>query len=137
MTTPSLIARRRRHGPEPLPPGERRTHTISVRLNPTEVALLDAKRGRLARGEWMRAALLNRWPPAAPNPIAVAQWRALARVGSNLTQIAAAINSARFSGASLPSVADIRDVLLALRSTLLAARTDEEIDQERDEETDT
>jgi hypothetical protein len=60
----------------------------------------------------------------------VAQWRALARVGSNLNQIAAAINSARFSGASLPSVADIRDVLLALRSTLLAARTDEEIDQE-------
>jgi hypothetical protein len=58
MTTPSLIARRRRHGPEPLPRGERRTHTISVRLNPMELALLDAKRGRLARGEWMRAALL-------------------------------------------------------------------------------
>lgn len=131
----SLIARRRRHGPEPLPPGERRTHTISVRLNPTELALLDAKRGRLARGEWMRAALLNRWPPAAPNRIAVAQWRALARVGSNLNQIAAAINSARFSGASLPSVADIRDVLLALRSTLLAARTDVETDEEIDQET--
>ncbi|MBN8745835.1 MAG: mobilization protein, partial [Thiomonas arsenitoxydans] len=67
--------------------------------------------------------------------IALAQWRALARVGSNLNQIAAAINSARFSGASLPSVADIREVLLALRSTLLAARTDVETDEEIDQET--
>jgi len=128
MTTPSLIARRRRHGPAPLPPGERRTHTVSVRLNPTEVALLDAKRGRLARGEWMRAALLNRWPPSAPDPIAVEQWRALARVGSNLNQIAAALNSARLTGAAMPSITDIRDALLALRNTLLAARTDEEMD---------
>jgi hypothetical protein len=52
----SLIARRRLHGPEPLPPGERCTHTISVRLISTELALLDAKRGRLARGEPTRSA---------------------------------------------------------------------------------
>jgi hypothetical protein len=105
-----------------------------VRLNPAELAQFDAKRGRLARGEWLHAALLNRWPPAAPNPIAVAQWRASAATS---TRSAAAINSAWLLGASLPSVADMRDVLLALRSPLLAARTDEEIDQETDEEMDT
>ncbi|OZB72951.1 MAG: hypothetical protein B7X36_10795 [Thiomonas sp. 14-64-326] len=67
----------------------------------------------------------------------MAQWRALARVGSNLNQIAAALNSARLTGAAMPSLADIRDALLALRSTLLAARTDVETDEEIDQETDT
>lgn len=107
-------------------------HNVSVRLNPAELALLDAKRGRLARGEWMRAALLNRWPPAAPDPIAVAQWRALARVGSNLNQIAAALNRARLTGAAMPSLADIRDALHALRNSLLTARTDEQTNEEMD-----
>ncbi|WP_079419708.1 plasmid mobilization protein [Thiomonas intermedia] len=120
----SLIARRRRHGPEPLPASDLRSHCVSVRLNPAELALLDAKRGRLARGEWMRAAALHHLPPAPPNPIAREQWQQLARVGANLNQIAAAVNAARLSGAMLPDLADIRGALVELRSALITARND-------------
>jgi hypothetical protein len=118
----SLIARRRRHGPEPLPANDRRTHCVSVRLNPAELAQLDAKRGRLARGEWLRAAALHHLPPAPPGPVAVAQWQQLARVGANLNQLAAAINSARLSGAALPDLDAIRAVLVDLRNGLIGAR---------------
>ena len=119
---PSLIARRRRHGPEPLPAEALRAHCVSVRLNPAELALLDAKRGRLARGEWLRAAALHHLPPPPPDPIALDQWQQLSRVGANLNQIAAAINSARLSGAMLPDVGDIRAMLVELRSALITAR---------------
>ena len=119
---PSLIARRRRRGPEPLPSEDRRAHCVSVRINPTELALLDGKRGRLARGEWLRAAALHHLPPAPPDPIALDQWQQLARVGANLNQLAAAVNSARLSGAALPAVADIRAVLVDLRTALIEAR---------------
>jgi hypothetical protein len=95
---------------------------VSVRLNPAELALLDAKRGRLARGEWLRAAALHHLPPSPPDPIALDQWQRLARVGANLNQMAAAINSARLSGAMLPDVGDIRAVLVELRSALIQAR---------------
>ena len=119
----SLIVRRRRHGPEPLPPEDRRAHCVSVRLNPAELALLDARRGRLARGEWLRAAALHHLPPAPLGPVAAAQWQELARVGANLNQVAAAINSARLAGATLPDPADIRAVLMDLRNGLIGART--------------
>ena len=97
-----------------------------MRLNPAELALLDAKRGRLARGEWLRAAALHHLPPSAPDPIALDQWQQLARVGANLNQIAAAINSGRLSGARLPDVGDIRVVLVELRSALITARNRQE-----------
>ena len=123
---PSLIARRRRRGPEPLPEADLRSHCVSVRLNPTELAQLDAKRGRLARGEWLRAAALHRLPPAPPHPLALEQWQELARVGGNLNQIAAGINAARLSGAMLPDLADLRAVLVDLRSALIDARNSQE-----------
>ena len=123
---PSLIARRRRRGPEPLPSEDRRAHCVSVRLNPTELALLDGKRGRLARGEWLRAAALHHLPPAPPHPLAREQWQELARVGANLNQIAAAINAARLAGAALSDLDDLRAVLVDVRSALLNARNSQE-----------
>ena len=122
----SIIARRRRHGPEPLPAEALRAHCVSVRLNPAELALLDAKRGRLARGEWLRAAALHQLPSPPPDPIALEQWQQLSRVGANLNQIAAAINSARLSGAALPNVGDIQAVLVDVRTALIQARHHQE-----------
>jgi hypothetical protein len=52
----------------------------------------------------------------------VAQWQQLARVSANLNQLAAAINSARLSGAALPDLDAIRAVLVDLRNGLIGAR---------------
>lgn len=46
-----------RRGPVPLPPDEKRTHCVSVRLNGHELTELDIQRGRCQRGEWLRMAL--------------------------------------------------------------------------------
>jgi hypothetical protein len=123
----SLLARKRRHGPAPLALDERREHCVSVRLNREELASLDAARGRLARGEWLRMASLNpaklAATPRAPDPIALDQWRELARIGSNLNQLAHALNSARLSGVEAgPKIEDIRAALIDLRAALLCAK---------------
>lgn len=69
---------------------------------------------------------MHHLPPATPDPIALDQWQQLARVSGNLNQIAAVINSARLAGAVFPDLADIRGVLVGLRSALLNARDSRE-----------
>lgn len=81
--------RKRRHGPEPLPASEKRSLCVSVRLNAAELALLDEKRGRLARGEWLRMAALDVVPPVVPE-INQEAWFVLSKVAGNLSTLARA-----------------------------------------------
>ena len=39
-----------------------RSHCVSVRLNNEELTLLNEKRGRHRKGEWLRLSLLNKLP---------------------------------------------------------------------------
>lgn len=43
-----------------------RSHCVSVRLNDEELTLLNEKRGRHRKGEWLRLSLLNKLPAVVP-----------------------------------------------------------------------
>lgn len=64
-----------------------RTHCISVRLNNTELQLLNTKRGSMRKGEWLRMASLQKLPPVIP-AINTKAWIALTDISQKLNRIA-------------------------------------------------
>ena len=90
-----------------------RTHCVSVRFSPTELALLDSQRGRMRRGAYLRST----WGHNAPAPVPAINldaWRQLARAAANLNQLAYAVNSGR-----VPELSSIRAELATFRSALV------------------
>jgi len=85
--------KKRRFGPAPLDPAEKRRHCVSVRLNPGELARLDAERATVSmqRGEYLRAAAFDKLPPTIPEVNRKA-YSELSRTTSNLNQIAKHLN---------------------------------------------
>ena len=74
-------------------PEKKRTHTLSARFNDDEIRQITARRGRMTSGQWLRSASLGR---PIPNPIPEANgqaWAGLAKLASNVNQIAKALNS--------------------------------------------
>ena len=98
--------------------GERRTHTVSVRLSSAEVAQLDAarKEAGLQRGPYLRAAAFGYLQPTVP-AINLEAWTALARAAGNLNQIAR-----RSNAGDLVELSEVREQLRTLRVLLLAAK---------------
>ncbi|KAA0910810.1 plasmid mobilization relaxosome protein MobC [Pusillimonas sp. ANT_WB101] len=72
--------------------GEKRTHCVSVRLNASELKLLDMKRGALQRGAWMRLVVLQTTPKVIPS-LNIDHGLELARIGININQISHRLNS--------------------------------------------
>lgn len=110
--------RKRRHGPEPLPPDQQRRHSVSCGLTDAELVTLDARRGAVSRGEWLRLAAFAAPPRIVPEINRVA-WADLSRAAGNLNQMTKAINEGRWT----PS--DPRDAsaeLMELRASLEAVR---------------
>lgn len=64
MTKPTTTLRSRTG--QNVPEHELRTRCVSVRLTDVELASLDAKRGKMRRGEWMRVAALDKLPDTIP-----------------------------------------------------------------------
>lgn len=93
-----------------------RTHCVSVRLNDEELAILNAKRGTMKQGEWMRCAALDKLPPIVPEPN-IEKWQALARAAANLNQIARSLKDLK--GISDEQFAQVRKVLTDFRASLL------------------
>ena len=78
-------------------PQKKRTHTLSARFNDDEMRQINTRRGRMTSGQWLRSASLGR---AIPNPIPEANglaWAGLAKLASNVNQIAKALNSHDYS----------------------------------------
>jgi len=69
-----------------------RSYCISVRLNNEELSLLNTKRGRYRKGEWLRMASLQKLPPIIP-AINTEAWKALSEISQNLIRIALHIDS--------------------------------------------
>lgn len=63
-----------------------RTHCISVRLNHEELQLLNAQRGEKSKGEWLRLASLDKFPPVVP-PINVEAWKSLSEISQKLNTL--------------------------------------------------
>ncbi|MPY12310.1 plasmid mobilization protein [Arthrobacter bussei] len=116
---------------EPAGPRGERTKTVAVRLTPAEharwVAAAEAE-GRGQMGRWVRETVTARLEgrPAAAPVAAVGETRQmraeLARMGSNLNQIARALNISALGGAPAPALEDIARNLDAVRTQLGAVR---------------
>ncbi len=126
MTDQTPFPKKRRYGPAPKSASDRRWHSVSCRLTDEELATLDARRGKVRRGEWLRLAALSKPPRIVPE-LNRAAWVDLARSASNLNQITHAINSGSISSAGdLASVLDdLRHDLDALRLAMIGGRPDE------------
>lgn len=113
---------KRRHGPQPKPLEEQRRHGISCRVNDAELALIDQRRGKVSRGEWLRLAALSKPPRIVPEVNKVA-WADLARAAGNLNQLARAINEGRWPVENGPSaqatIMKMRAQLDAVRASLI------------------
>lgn len=112
----------------PAGPRGDRTKTVAVRLTPDEhaawVAAASAE-GRGQMGRWVRetvTARLENRPVAAPVSQAREMRAELARMGSNLNQIAKALNIAALGGAPAPGVQEIARSLDAARELLGSVR---------------
>lgn len=106
--------RAKRRGRTPVP--DPRTHCVSVRLNGDELNQLDNYRGKMARGEWLRCAGLDRLPAIIPEPN-IEKWQELARAASNLNQIAKILNGYR--GITDQQFEPVRKALVEFRDSLL------------------
>lgn len=129
------LTKRKRVGPTRLPVNEKRSHTVSVRLNDAELAALDTQRSpvQMQRGEYLRAAALHRLPPIIPETNQQ-QWIALSRSAANINQIARKLNE---SGFELSDVNLIKSELTVFRMGLIGTRSyhiDEDSGEELDDE---
>jgi hypothetical protein len=127
------VSKRRRRGPVPLDPDDKRHHTVSVRLNTGELDRLDSLRARVSmqRGEYLRAAALHQLPPTIPMVNREA-WAAMARLAGNLNQYQTAINEGRAHGYPRGFLADLRDAVKGLRRDLVGVKPANDEDSEEE-----
>jgi hypothetical protein len=108
--------------------GDKRTHCVSVRLSPTELSLLDDRRGRNQRGSYLRACLLDKLPPVIPQ-VNLSLHRDLGRALGNLSTISVAMRGGKY--VELPEVLQaVRD----LRLRLIVGQTEAQISYSQDDE---
>ncbi|MBE4990206.1 hypothetical protein INF61_22660 [Enterobacter cloacae complex sp. P18RS] len=69
-----------------------RSHCVSVRLNNEELTLLNEKRGRHRKGEWLRLSLLNKLPAVVP-AINFEAWKTLGEISQKLNKLVAHLDS--------------------------------------------
>lgn len=63
-----------------------RSHCVSVRLNNEELRLLNEKRGRHRKGEWLRMASLHKLPTVIPT-INLDAWKLLSEISQKLNKL--------------------------------------------------
>jgi hypothetical protein len=109
--------RRARRGIKHLPDEVKRGLCVSVRVNESELAQLDYRRGlvNMQRGEYLRVAAIDQLPPTIPE-VNLLAWRELSRSAANLNQIAKHLNQ----GGDL-EIEDIKNELSAFRQFLIGA----------------
>lgn len=76
-----------------------RSHCVSVRLNNEELTLLNEKRGRHRKGEWLRLSLLNKLPAVVP-AINIGAWKSLSDISQKLNKLVAHLDN-KSQGSSL------------------------------------
>lgn len=79
--------KKRGRGRKPVPLAEKQQHQVNSRLTDAELAYVDAHRGGVTRGEWLRRAAFGKPPTTIPE-INREAWTQLSRAASNLNQLA-------------------------------------------------
>ncbi|MGI8489941.1 hypothetical protein QWJ20_15585 [Pectobacterium sp. S5] len=96
-----------------------RCHCVSVRLNDEELSLLNEKRGRHRKGEWLRMAFLHNLPPVIP-PINLEAWKTLGEVSQKLNRLVAHLdNKGNDSPLSQTELFAVKRQISELRTNLI------------------
>ncbi|WP_227318675.1 hypothetical protein [Cedecea davisae] len=69
-----------------------RSHCVSVRLSNEELTLLNEKRGRHHKGEWLRLSFLNKFPAVVP-AINIEAWKSLGEMSQKLNRLIVHLDS--------------------------------------------
>jgi hypothetical protein len=111
------LNRKSRRGHPKLDDDDRRQECVSVRLNKPELAILEAKRGNLMKGEFLRMAALDQLPKVVPE-LNKDAWIELSRAASNLNQVAHKLNLDEYVDAD-----EIRRVFAEFRQKIIGIDT--------------
>ncbi len=100
-----------------------RKHCVSVRLNNDELQLLNTKRGETSKGEWLRLASLDKFPPIVP-PINIEAWKSLSEISQKLNILISHLES-KSDGSTLTKteIFAVKRQISELRSCLTASST--------------
>lgn len=90
--------KKRGRGRKPVPLEEKQRHQVNSRLTDAELAHVDAHRGGVTRGEWLRRAAFGHAPKTIP-ALNREAWIVLSRAAANLNQLAR--NSHTFTDVSV------------------------------------
>jgi hypothetical protein len=112
------MTQKRGRGRKPVPDDKKRKHAVTCRLTDEEQAHVEALRGAISAGEWIRRAALSAPPRIVPQLNREA-WAELSRAAANLNQIAKAVNI------DLEELVNVQEHLKAFRLALIGADQDE------------
>ncbi|UUE46358.1 hypothetical protein [Pectobacterium aroidearum] len=97
-----------------------RGHCISVRLNNEELSLLNERRGRHRKGEWLRMAFLHNLPSVIP-PVNLEAWKTLGEVSQKLNKLVIHLdNKGNGSSLSKTELFAVKRQIAELRANLIA-----------------
>ncbi|EKQ6538747.1 MULTISPECIES: hypothetical protein [Enterobacteriaceae] len=98
-----------------------RSHCVSVRLNDEELTLLNERRGRHRKGEWLRMAFLHNLPSVIPS-INLEAWKALGQISHKLNRLVAHLDSkSNDSSLSQTELFAVKRQISELRLNLITA----------------
>jgi hypothetical protein len=98
-----------------------RSHCVSVRLNDEELTLLNEKRGRHRKGEWVRLALIEKLPVTVP-PINLEAWKSLSEISQKLNKLVAHLdNKSQGSSLTQTELFAVKRQISELRMKLITA----------------
>ncbi|ACT12652.1 MULTISPECIES: hypothetical protein [Pectobacterium] len=96
-----------------------RSHCISVRLNNKELALLNERRGRHRKGEWLRMAFLHNLPVIIP-AINLDTWKNLGEISQKLNRLVTHLdNKGNDSSLSQTELFAVKRQISELRTNLI------------------
>ncbi|EEV6119371.1 MULTISPECIES: hypothetical protein [Bacteria] len=98
-----------------------RSHCVSVRLNDEELTLLNKRRGRHRKGEWLRLSLLNKLPAVVP-AINIEAWKILGEISQKLNKLVAHLdNKSQGSSLTQTELFAVKRQISELRMKLITA----------------
>ncbi|MEF2146386.1 MAG: hypothetical protein V3573_13150 [Desulfovibrionaceae bacterium] len=114
-----------KRGPIPKKDAELRKHQVNCRLTDQELQTLDAHRGGLSRGAWLRTAAMKR-PPRLIPAVNREAWSHLAKLAGGLTFFVQEAKSGRILTIDESLLSDLRGAVGDVRRQLIGVRVEDE-----------
>ncbi|ATY89862.1 ATP-binding protein [Pectobacterium atrosepticum] len=97
-----------------------RIYCVSARFNKVELEYLNSRRGNKSKGEWLRIASLNQFPPVVPS-INVDAWKFLGLISQQFNHVISHLKSKSIeSGLTKTEIFFVKKTINELRTNLLS-----------------